>query len=383
MVEESGSLSRFPGARVRVLPKTHLAPGGINLRSLSRYLSSHTSQVEVLWRRVPLGDVEQRERSGTTWNVLLLPWPLEVTDSDFRPVAGPLRDMDPEAFGFFEFCPHQPLDLSHVETVLDSVLRQGSWVDAVVLPEAAVLPEEVEPLEELVVSHGAVFLATGVRQPAVSATLLGRNYAHVGLWDGEHWTRLQADKHHRWSLDANQIGQYHLSDVLSSDKLWWEAISIPPRSMPILDVGGGATTSVLICEDLARLDEVAEVLRYVGPTFVIALLLDGPQLAARWSARYASVLADDPGSAVLTVTSLGMATRSRPPGCRRSRVVALWKDPERGLREIELGRGAKAVLLNLAEQRKTVWTADGRCHPGTTPRLILTDVKQIRGVAPS
>jgi hypothetical protein len=33
------------------------------------------------------------------------------------------------------------------------------------------------------------------------------------------------------------------------------------------------------------------------------------------------------GSAVLTLTSLGMVERSRPPGVAPSRVVALWKDP--------------------------------------------------------
>jgi hypothetical protein len=45
---------------------------------------------------------------------------------------------------------------------------------------------------------------------------------------------------------------------------------------------------------------VAELLRDVGPTLVVTILLDGPQLGSRWTARCASVLADDPGSAVLT-----------------------------------------------------------------------------------
>jgi hypothetical protein len=48
----------------------------------------------------------------------------------------------------------------------------------------------------------------------------------------------------------------------------------------------------------------------IGPNLVIALLMDGPQLENRWPARYATVLAEDPGSAVLTVTSLGMVRRS-------------------------------------------------------------------------
>ena len=89
----------------------------------------------------------------------------------------------------------------------------------------------------------------------------------------------------------------------------------------------------LICEDLARPDPVADVIRAVGPNLVIALLMDGPQLSARWPGRYASVLADDPGSSILTVTSLGMALRSVPPGMSPRRTIALWKDAAAGAHE--------------------------------------------------
>ena len=65
-------------------------------------------------------------------------------------------------------------------------------------------------------------------------------------------------------------------------------------------------------KDLAQIDEAAHVMRSVGPTIVIIPLLDGPQLSSGWAARYASVLADDPGSAVLTLTSYGMACRIPP-----------------------------------------------------------------------
>jgi hypothetical protein len=142
-------------------------------------------------------------------------------------------------------------------------------------------------------------------------------------------------------------------------------------------MGRGATVVALICEDLARMDEVADVLRRVGPTLLVALLLDGPQLSTRWPCRYASVLADEPGSAVLTITSLGMAVRSRPPGASRSRVVALWNDPTRGLREIQLAKGAGGILITASIGRKTVWTADGRTHDRATPDLVLTGVRQL------
>jgi len=116
----------------------------------------------------------------------------------------------------------------------------------------------------------------------------------------------------------------------------------------------------LVCEDLAQNDDIAQLIRSVGPTAVIVGLLDGPQIASRWSARYASVLADDPGSSVLTLSSFGMVERSRPEGREASRVIALWKDPTTGIREIPLEPGAHGVLLTVSFDRATRYAADRR-----------------------
>ena len=114
---------------------------------------------------------------------------------------------------------------------------------------------------------------------------------------------------------------------------------------------------VLICEDLARQDPVSELIRAVGPNLVVALLMDGPQLEHRWAAKYATVLAEDPGSSVLTVTSLGMARLSRPPKKPVSRAVALWKDPVSG-----------AVEVALPEPRLDVRVGPGRTRESRAPR---------------
>src|SRR5262245_18099368 len=111
----------------------------------------------------------------------------------------------------------------------------------------------------------------------------------------------------------------------------------------MIDIGGGVTIAPLVCDDLARLEPVPEVLRSIGPSLVVTLLLDGPQLASRWTARYASVLVDDPGSAVCTLTAYGTVERSHPDGFPPSRVVALWKDPKGGVIEIELEPGAQGL----------------------------------------
>jgi hypothetical protein len=108
---------------------------------------------------------------------------------------------------------------------------------------------------------------------------------------------------------------------------------------------------------------VADVIRAVGPTIVVTPLLDGPQLGSRWGARYAGVLADDPGSAVLTLTSFGMAQRSRPPGHGPSPVVALWKGPGQHVREIPLDRGAHGILLSATAGPAVSRSFDGR-RPG-------------------
>jgi hypothetical protein len=145
-----------------------------------------------------------------------------------------------------------------------------------------------------------------------------------------------------------------------------------------MEVGEGATLMGIVCEDLAQIDQVADAVRSVGPSFVYTPLLDGPQLNSRWAARYASILADDPGAAVLTLTSFGMAQRSRPAGRAPSPVVALWKDPVRGVREIALESGAQGILLTVCAEQTTRRSADGRRPVENSPLLYDVAVYQVR-----
>jgi hypothetical protein len=89
-------------------------------------------------------------------------------------------------------------------------------------------------------------------------------------------------------------------------------------------------------------------------------LLDGPQIPSRWAARYASVLSDDPGSAVLTLTCWGMVERCRPGDLDASQVVGMWKDPNRGVRAIPLEPGAQGVLLTGCASNAIRRSNDGR-----------------------
>src|SRR5262249_17696307 len=191
----------------------------------------------------------------------------------------------------------------------------------------------------------------------------GDNGLLLGGWWGGRWWRYGKNKHNGWFLEGKQIDQSPLAAALPPvppGVRWWEAMAVPRRAVQILELGDGVTLVSLVCEDLARLDEVADLLRAIGPTLVVTTLLDGPQLASRWTARYASVLADDPGSAVSPSAPFGFVQRSPPPGRPPSRVVSLWKDPVRGLRETPLDVDAHAVLINIKIGRTPRRSADGR-----------------------
>lgn len=373
---QNGSLSHLSPRRVRVVPKTNSAPRGITIRSLSRYLGLVYESVDVRWRRVETAEPRTRPRRPRKYNLLLVPWPLTVRASDFSPAPNPLGNMPTDLFGFFHFAPSSRLDFTDIGALLAQAHRQGLRADGVVLPESAVERDEVATLEDALAEQGASVLITGVRERPTT-TGFGRNYVHFSVHGDDGWQGTDQVKHHRWCLDGQQIQQYHLSRVLDPHKLWWEAIDLGARAVQVVDVGGGTTTVPLVCEDLARMDEVADVLRRIGPSLVIALLLDGPQLTTRWPCRYASVLADEPGSSVLTLTSVGMALRSRVSGFPTSRAVALWNDRTSGLREIDLDPGAQAVMITATERTTTLWTADGRRHE-RVPDLVLTDVNQLR-----
>jgi hypothetical protein len=272
MLVRTGSLARIDARLLRVLPKVRTPPTG--RPAFSRYACVRRPGIEVRWHKMPARHRGTDLRSEYA-TLLLLPWPLEVKASDFRPVEGSVQRLSKDPFGFFEFA------------------------------------------------------------------------------------------------------QYHLGGVLHPHVRWWESMEVPRRSIEFVEVAE-LTLAALVCEDLAQNDDVAELIRQVGPTCVITLLLDGPQLDSRWAARYASVLADDPGSAVMTLTSYGMVQRSRPRGRAASSVVALWKDPSTGVHEIPLEAGAHGVLLTICMDRATRRSADGRIPVDNGTHAFDVTIHQVR-----
>ncbi|HEX8801148.1 MAG TPA: hypothetical protein VF772_21170 [Terriglobales bacterium] len=373
LLARTGSLARVRTPFLRVLPKLRAPTAGASCRSFSRYACLHDGYVDARWHKVPIRRFGTDARARHA-NLLLLPWPLRVRESDFRPLEPSVRRPDMEPFGFFEFVPSEKLDLDLVSQLIVAARDEVDSVDAVFLPESALDESEVDQLEALLESHGVGMLVAGVRQRSAQPGQFPGNWVHLGVSPRfekgasvpsatrEQWFHVRQNKHTRWLLDEKQIYQYHLGGALHPQIRWWEATNVPRRDVQFVELGDGITLVVLVCEDLAEIDHVAEVVRSVGPTVVYTPVLDGPQLSTRWAARYASVLADDPGSAVITLTSYGMAQRSRPHGRDRSPVVGLSNDPLRGLREIPLESGAQGVLLIVSGGRATRHSTDGR-HP--------------------
>ena len=402
LISETGSLSLRPRTDGLVLPKMRTAQVGITLRSFSHHLAFQRSEAEVVWRAVPWANIDE-----DTLNVLVFPWPFEVESTDFKPrlYLGKARSVGRARF--FEYESEQRIDPDHLLRYLEAARKKVGRVHLVILPELAVSEAELEALKDALAGHTeevtdptrATDIPKATDIPMILAGVAeagcrgdhekvearsARNRVVLAVHFAERWYTLSQDKHHRWRMDSGQIGQYGLGGVLSGSQEWWEAIDIPNRKISFLVPNGWLALTPLICEDLARFDPISELLRSVGPTLVVAVLFDGPQLKERWSGRYASVLTDDPGCSVLTATALGMSKRSRMVGQSTSETAktqglanaALWKDPEKGWHEIDLQESSAAVLSFSTSWAEEL-TADGRSDNRNAARFVLTGVETL------
>lgn len=367
-----GTLCRIvPSEFVRVLPKQHVPQSGFNMRSLTHHLALFTSnEVRPIWTQLPKPVASRR----ASYNVLVAPWPLTMRASDIC-TSVPMEE--DAKFGYFDYLPSPAIGKAVVdwtETILRNAKSLGQPVDLLVFPECALDEEEWDSVAAVAAKEGA-FIVAGVR---------GRNDAGnrstnvVRLRAPFKWQESEPQhKHHRWKLNRSQITSYGLGGTLQSAAEWWENIDVRERTLNFFAMSEDLVICPLICEDLARQDPVAELVRSVGPNLVVALLMDGPQLPQRWSARYASVLADDPGSSVLTVTSLGMVKLSKPVGLPSKKIVASWRDAFGDFVPIELHERDEAVILNLQFRRNEERSVDGRSDEGAASYPILCGIHPI------
>jgi hypothetical protein len=392
----------------RVIPKSRTSTLGCSMRNLSHNVALVPPQgiVDLNWFRRLRFYEEDRE----PLNLLLIPFPFRIGANCFRPdrVSKPMptyatdKRTDHQPMPWGSFCvdqrwlnkegllPASSDDRSSEPWKIDSKLDDPSISDFVAfvinMLEAAekdcgrlhgiVLPElalnwttYVAIIDALSVSH------TG--RPRIDFFVAGcssdgrgsfGNYVLTTIFeqdDGDHiraFTHSRA-KHHRWQLTGSQITEYGLASSLDPNLIWWEGNELPRREIDLTVFRSGAMFSAMICEDLARSDPCHDPLRGVGPNLVFALLMDGPQLQTRWSARYATALADDPGSSVLTLSSLGLIDRINKNGRHpQARHVALWKDDTGRIVSIELPPDSQGILLTLSGAEAVESTIDGRVN---------------------
>jgi len=366
----SGTLCRFiRSPTIRVLPKQHTPRFGLNLRNLTHHLAfCENPEVGVRWNINPV-----LERETVSFNVLLVPWPFEVRSSDIRAAN---QVSSSERVGYFDYVPGlKTSPVKEVVALVELTESRGQRVDLVVMPECAVSEAQWRSLSAALLKKKISLLSgvSGKSERSERAT----NSVRLKV-PGNPGDLLTQHKHHRWKLEKNQIRNYGLGGTLSCTTEWWENIDLQPREVNFFAFTKNLVVCPLICEDLARQDPVADVVRSVGPNLVIALLMDGPQLANRWPARYASVLADDPGSSVLTLSSLGMVKISRPPrGADLRRAIASWKEPQGDYTEICLPPDARSALLNIQFLRESEQTVDGRGDAGVASSPVLAGIHYV------
>lgn len=343
-----GNLSTIHWTRLTVLPRMHTLQKGLSDGSLSLNLALYDSpEVQVSWIN---GSTCAPKDSV---NLLFVPWPFEVAVRQFSECT-PVDAQLPDDFRYFSYEPAASLNVDLL-ALRSKAEEQVGRIDGIVMPEMALTESEYNALVPKVKSPH--FLIAGV---------LGKSIPHQCP---ANWARasfggqaVQQTKHHPWTIDETQLLQYGLGAALSPTKTWREYGDFTARSLSFVALRADLVLNVLVCEDLARPDPVANLVRSVAPNLVVALLMDGPQIKERWSARYATILAEDPGCSVLAITSRGMSNLSRPkPGTvNKSQFLAIWRDAFNGPTELELPESAQALALSLSMKTRKKYTADGR-----------------------
>ena len=393
------SLSLAADDVVCVQPKSRTPSVGCTLRSFSHHLSLLPPRGLVRARWVePLLENADTGRDQQPLRLLLVPFPYRIIDTAFRG-TGTHHDGH---WGWFEVdqvwlpaADDKKRRKEFVEFVLALIARareDGKSVDGIVLPELALDYQLLRSLAEALASDGRIdFLVSGVSSDGTGRS--GNFVAIVPFFLLRHekieaitgWepSVLVREKHHRWKLEKGQIKSYGLTE-LDERRSWWENLTILSRSLDVLVYRGTSTLTALICEDLARVDPCQAVIRAIGPNLLIALLMDGPQLDARWSGRYATVLAEDPGTSVLTITSFGLIARQNDMGkFDQSCSIALWKDEIKGVHKLELGREVDALVLQLRMAPMEERSLDGRSDGGSSHRWEYDHHRSVTASSPA
>lgn len=395
-VKDVYTFSSADSDQVCVLPKSRMPAVGCTIRSLSHNLALLPPRglARAYWRRARPAGVFPTPPETEPFNVLIVPMPYEIRASAFEGVPA-----DNGKWGWFDVKPHwcRPSDPSYptpdgfpafrdyIFDLIEKAAVDVGKVHALVFPEVALSSQVFLLLcDALKGRPGFELLISGLfDSPMGALPIRPGNFTGMARFDNPASGNPSYDysireKHHRWRIERSQIESYALGSALDVNSIWWEHIDILSRSLDVFVLRGGATVTTLICEDLARSDPCQELVRGIGPNFVVALLMDGPQLRSRWPARYGTVLAEDPGSSVLTVTSLGLIRRANDTGAYPpAQQIALFQDDSGKMTEIRLPSGAHAMCLSLQPTAIQEQTLEGRQDGNGAQSWRLSGVQPI------
>jgi hypothetical protein len=409
-----------------VLPKTRTSPMGCTLRSLTHHLAllPPSGTVEARWRipgrrPPPVGIRTSGRFEPRPLNLVLIPFPYRISPKSFKSIGHVASDK----WGYFHLDQSwlrsdglptdgpDPLGIrkssrqqltSFVQSLVQAADHEIGGVHGVLFPELALDWDSFHYISRELLNHCGEefeFVVAGLSQmppnqgpegttgkgpPCNYAAFRGRLPSDGKPGGGDEtapvWDIMGGrEKHHRWKLNQSQIDRYGLASQLDGRSNWWEGISVSRRVVEFFEIRDGSSMTVLICEDLARADPCQTVVRAIGPNLVFALLMDGPQRGFRWPAHYAGVLADDPGSTVLTLTSFGLIDRGLVTDETHSRSIALFKDCKSAVRELQLPSGCHALAIRLEAEAKTEHTLDGRGDNEAAYIWRLRQVCPVRG----
>lgn len=376
------SLCRMvPSDSAIVLPKSITTDKGCTIRSLSHNLALLPCRtvLDPEWRLV------SRKTPGgvrSALRLLLIPFPYEIPDGSFVLTSARQKLANGSSHAAFfglkqnwlstaEGGRHSGEDLARnlILPLIEAakVEAGGQAPHGVVLPECALDDETTVELVDALRGSGVEFLITGVlERDEVTGRSLNQAYT---LFMDSNVAKPQ-NKQHRWRINKAQADSYGLGaafDPSPDNHQWWEDIDVNKRSLPFFAFRKDTSMVTLICEDLARMDPAMNAIRAVGPNLVVALLMDGPQLGARWPGRYASVLADEPGCSVLSLTCAATVDSSNAhfsattkPLTPPQRIIARWTQTENVCNDLVLPDGANGVLLCLQSVPKHQTTLDNR-----------------------
>ncbi|GGK50427.1 hypothetical protein GCM10011322_41850 [Salinarimonas ramus] len=360
----------------RVVPKARVPGVGCTMRTLSHNLAllEPRDAAAINWLRQP-GAAREDDKP---LNILIVPFPHRVEATCFEShLRGDGNEAPP--WGFFEIKQRwlsssrgdEPTDedrravVDFIMALVETAARDVGAIGALVLPEGALdWPTYVLLVDTISKSThpvaGLEFLISGSSGFKDRPNNYVLTTSFLADKDGAFAVTTAQAKHHRWRLEENQIRGYALASALDPAGAWWENIEIDARRVGLNVFRAGSTFAAMICEDLARSEPCHAALRAVGPNLVFVLLMDGPQLPQRWAAQYSTVLADDPGSSVLTLTSKGLVRRANEVRRASTHAVALWKDDKNGLIQLECPPDVQGLTLTLSGRETGEATLDGR-----------------------